>query len=191
VALGNLAERLSGREWTYGDGDDRECSGNKRTGHARDTELLEHDDTDNQEAFEKSLETHNHQKLLARIQKRNSLKLSNRENAFLHVLTGFYENLRYDRFSLRSPLALGKEKHALFDCLEKHLKVTFNLAFSCLVPRITHLTTGERRTMHAANTPASCPETRLQVVVRCGHEKQALFLFYEIERNVGKTWINK
>ncbi len=31
MALGNLAERLSGREWTYGDGDDRECSGNKRT----------------------------------------------------------------------------------------------------------------------------------------------------------------
>jgi hypothetical protein len=87
--------------------------------------LLEHDDTDDQEAFEKSLETHNHQKLLARIQKRTSLKLSNRENAFLHLLTGFYEDLRYDRFCLRSPLALGKEKHALFDFLEKHLKVTF------------------------------------------------------------------
>jgi hypothetical protein len=88
--------------------------------------LLEHNDADDQEVFEKSLETHNHQKLLARIQKSKSLKLSNHENAFLHLLTGFYENLRYDRFSLRSPLALGKEKHALFDFLEKHLNVTFD-----------------------------------------------------------------
>lgn len=51
--------------------------------------------------------------------------LSNSCNAFLHLLTGFYENLRYDRFSLKSPLTLGKEKHELFDFLEGHLKTKF------------------------------------------------------------------
>ena len=87
--------------------------------------LLEHDDASDQEAFEKSLSTHNHQALLARIQKRADLKLSNSDNAFFHLLTRFYENLRYDRFSLSSPLALGKEKHELFDFLEVQLKAEF------------------------------------------------------------------
>ncbi len=30
AASGNLTETCSGREWNYGDGDDRECSGNER-----------------------------------------------------------------------------------------------------------------------------------------------------------------
>lgn len=88
--------------------------------------LLEHDDANDQDAFERSLSTHNHQSLLERIQKHVDLKLSNSDNAFLHLLTRLYENLRYDRFSLKSPLALGKEKHELFDFLERHLQVTFD-----------------------------------------------------------------
>lgn len=87
--------------------------------------LLEHDDANDQDAFEKSLSTHNHQALLARVQKHADLKLSNSDNAFLQLLTRFYENLRYDRFSLKSPLALGKEKHELFAFLESQLKVEF------------------------------------------------------------------
>jgi hypothetical protein len=87
--------------------------------------LQEHDDAIDQNAFEKSLSTHNHQALLARIQKHVDLKLSNADNAFLHLLTRFYENLRYDRFSLKSSLALGKEKHEFFDVLEGHLQVKF------------------------------------------------------------------
>jgi hypothetical protein len=43
----------------------------------------------------------------------------------MHLLTKFYESLRYDRFSLRFPLPLEKEKHELLDFLEKHLKVEF------------------------------------------------------------------
>ena len=84
--------------------------------------LLEHDDAGDQTAFEESLMTHNHQALLARIQKHKDIKFSEPENAFLHLLTKFYENLRYDRFSLRSPLPLEKEKHEPFAFLEKHLK---------------------------------------------------------------------
>jgi len=87
--------------------------------------LLEHDDANDLDAFERSLSTHNHQALLTRIQKHVDLKLSNSDNAFLHLLTRFYENLRYDRFSLKSPLTLGKEKHALLDFLEGHLQVRF------------------------------------------------------------------
>lgn len=87
--------------------------------------LLEHEDTDDQENFEKSLTTHNHQALLARIQKQNDLRFSDQENAFLQLLTRFYENLRYDRLLLRFPLPLEKEKHELLDFLEKQLKIDF------------------------------------------------------------------
>lgn len=87
--------------------------------------LLEHDEADDQESFERSLVTHSHQALLTRIQKHSDLKLSNADRAFLHLLTQFYEHLRYDRFSLRSPLVLGKEKHLLFDFLEAQLKADF------------------------------------------------------------------
>jgi len=87
--------------------------------------LLEHDDAANQEVFEESLVTHNHQALLTRIKKHTDLKYSKADNAFLNLLTAFYENLRYDRFSLKSRLALGKEKNQLFDFLEQQLKITF------------------------------------------------------------------
>lgn len=39
--------------------------------------LLENDDSNEQDAFEKSLTTHKHQALLARIQRRVGLKFSN------------------------------------------------------------------------------------------------------------------
>jgi hypothetical protein len=87
--------------------------------------LIEHDDAADQEAFEESLVTHNHQALLTRIKKHTDLKFSKADNAFLNLLTAFYENLRYDRFSLKSRLALGKEKNLLFDFLEQQLKITF------------------------------------------------------------------
>lgn len=87
--------------------------------------LLEHDDVGDQEAFEASIMTHNHQALLARIQKHKDIKFSKSENALLHLLTKFYGNLRYDRFSLRSPLPLEKEKHELLDFLENHLRADF------------------------------------------------------------------
>ncbi|MCG5260855.1 hypothetical protein EM868_03815 [Cupriavidus gilardii] len=87
--------------------------------------LLEHDDAGDNDVFERSLSTHNHQALLARIRKHVDLKLSNADSAFLQLLTRFYKDLRYDRFSLKSPLALGKEKHELFDFLERHLQVEF------------------------------------------------------------------
>lgn len=87
--------------------------------------LLEHEDTADQTAFERSLITHSHQDLLARIKKRVKVNLSGPHNDFLSLLTTFYKTLRYDRFSLQSPASLGKERHALFDFLEKHLRAEF------------------------------------------------------------------
>jgi hypothetical protein len=87
--------------------------------------LLEHDDACDQDAFENSLMTHNHQALLARIQKHKDITFSKPENAFLHLLTNFYEHLRYDRFSLRFPLPLEKEKRELLDFLAKQLDADF------------------------------------------------------------------
>jgi len=87
--------------------------------------LLDHDGTSSQEEFEKSLVTHNLQALLTRIEKNANLGISKPDRAFLNVLTGFYENLRYDRFSLDSTLVLEKERLSLFGFLEKQLGVEF------------------------------------------------------------------
>ena len=88
--------------------------------------LLEHDEKSDPEVFEKSLVTHNLQKLVERIEKSEGLGLSNHHRAFLHVLTRFYENLRYDRFSLSSTLKLGKERQELFDFLKEQLDAEFD-----------------------------------------------------------------
>ena len=88
--------------------------------------LLEHDDDSGQAAVEASIITHNHQALLARITKHADMTFSKAENAFLNLLTNFYKNLRYDRFTLRSSLTLEKEKNELFDFLENQLGVKFH-----------------------------------------------------------------
>src|SRR3546814_13769037 len=69
--------------------------------------LLEHDDASDQDAFERSLSTHNHQSLLERIQKHVDIKPANSDNAFLHLHHRLYANMRYERFSLTQPLAPG------------------------------------------------------------------------------------
>ena len=88
--------------------------------------LLEHDTAGDQATFEKSLMTHNHQVLLARIRKRVDMRFSKADHAFLSLLTNFYKNLRYDRFKLSSLLLLEKEKNALFDFLVNQIGADFN-----------------------------------------------------------------
>lgn len=88
--------------------------------------LLEHDYVSDKDAYESGLSTHNHQALLARIQGHTDLGLSRSENAFLHILTNFYKNLRYDRFSITSSLDIEREKRELLHFLERHLQVKFD-----------------------------------------------------------------
>lgn len=87
--------------------------------------LLEHNDQSDLEVFEKSLFTHNLQTLLARIEQNKQLGLFSHHRSFLNVLTKFYKDLRYDRFSLSTSLELGKEKQDLLDFLKKQLNVEF------------------------------------------------------------------
>lgn len=87
--------------------------------------LVEHDEKSDPETFEKSLVTHNLQRLLTRIEQSKDLGLSSHHRAFLNVLTRFYENLRYDRFSLSATIEIGKERQELLDFLNKHLNVEF------------------------------------------------------------------
>ena len=85
--------------------------------------LVEHDETTNQKEFENSLKTHNHQKLVDRLQKQHDLGLSSVQNAFIQLLVEFYNTHRYDRFRLDSIHNYGKEKEELRSFLATHLEV--------------------------------------------------------------------
>lgn len=89
--------------------------------------MLEHDGTQEQEAFEKSLITHNHLELLKRVNAQANLNLAGLHNEFLGMLSTFYKSFRYDRFSSSLAWNPDKEKAAIRGFLEKHLlQVTFN-----------------------------------------------------------------
>lgn len=85
--------------------------------------LIEHDGHEDQDRFEKSLITHNHQSLLRRVQARHDLQLKAPENEFLGILSKFYKTHRYGRYSLSSPDSASPEKRMLHEYIEKHLGV--------------------------------------------------------------------
>jgi len=86
--------------------------------------LLEHDGSQDQEAFEKSLITHNHLELLSRVKDNAEVVLAGPHNEFLAMLSTFYKTFRYDRFILSRTWDPDKEKAALRSFLEKQIKVT-------------------------------------------------------------------
>ncbi len=88
--------------------------------------LLEHKDSDDQDAFEKSLITHSHTELLRRVKKQVKVNLGTQHNAFLSLLAKFYKTMRYGRFSLQSAADFHKERRELCAFLAKHLDVTFS-----------------------------------------------------------------
>ena len=85
--------------------------------------LFEHDDSIDQEELEKSLITHSHLDLLARLRKHAPLNLGSPQIDLLGLLGTFYKSLRYDRFTLSSAYDAKKETEALCTLLRKHLKV--------------------------------------------------------------------
>lgn len=87
--------------------------------------LYEHTDNSDQEELEKSLITHTHLDLVARLQKHVELKLGTTHNDLLSLLGTFYKSLRYDRFALSSVYEGKKEAKAIRSLLVKHLKVEF------------------------------------------------------------------
>ncbi len=90
--------------------------------------LLEHDDSLDQMAFEKSLITHNHQELLRRIKKYKKVTLGATHNDLLTLLGTFYRQIRYGRFCLESSTTFDREQRQLCAFLGKHLNVHFPAA---------------------------------------------------------------
>jgi hypothetical protein len=85
--------------------------------------LVEHEDTMDQDEFEKSLITHNHHGLLERLKKKRSFELSGIHNEFLSILSTFYKTHRYGRYST-SAMAIGvEERDALQAYIKKHLNI--------------------------------------------------------------------
>jgi len=88
--------------------------------------LIEYNDYKNQNEFEKSLITHNHLDLIARIQKKHKFNLSSNHNLFLECLTLFYKKYRYDRYCLSSVMNLEKEFVIFKKFLKKGIDIKFN-----------------------------------------------------------------
>lgn len=85
--------------------------------------ILTEDGFADQVSLEKSLITHDHQSLLARLRKTSSLKFSTVHNDLIALLSTFYNTHRYDRYVLASMSPGSKEKVALHRFFEKHLKI--------------------------------------------------------------------
>ena len=85
--------------------------------------LIEHKDIDNQKEFEKKIISHNHQELLKRITKNNSLQLNKPEIEFITLLSIFYKKNRYDRFNLDTKNQYDKEKELFIDFIKSRLNV--------------------------------------------------------------------
>ena len=87
--------------------------------------LHEHDDSVDQQAFEKSLITHNHLNLLSRLRKHVNVDFGAPQIELLDLLGRFYKSIRYDRFSMFSVYDAKKERSSICGWLGKHLQVTF------------------------------------------------------------------
>jgi len=85
--------------------------------------LLKHDENIDQAELEKSLVNHNHPLLLKWVRDYTELNLSGPHNEFLALLEHFYNNLRYDRFTLSPTYNPNREREALIRFLAKGLKV--------------------------------------------------------------------
>ena len=82
--------------------------------------LFENINSDEYEKFEKSLITHSHQDLHARIKKNAKINFNSRENDLLTLLTRFYKGARYNRFNVVNSGC--KEEELLVEFVEKYLK---------------------------------------------------------------------
>jgi hypothetical protein len=87
--------------------------------------LHEHTESGDQDALERSLITHSHLDLVARLRPHANLALGATHNDLLSALGTFYKTLRYDRFTLNSAFQGKKEMRALCALLNKHLQVEF------------------------------------------------------------------
>lgn len=85
--------------------------------------LIEFKEGVDTEKFENSLKTHQHLRLLEKVQKATSIKLDPVCIEFLELLSVFYNSHRYDRLSLQSLTVFSKDKKAFLEFLHKYLGI--------------------------------------------------------------------
>lgn len=91
--------------------------------------LSENDANTGTDQFEEKLKTHNHIELFEWVVKNTGSQLPSIDKEFLHLLTNFYKNWRYDRYLSKEFAAAGKEKDALNAFIEKHRQITISNQF--------------------------------------------------------------
>lgn len=77
--------------------------------------------------FEDSLKTHSHTRLMDRIKKNHTINIEDRHDDFLKLLSEFYQNQRYDRFSLTNLTVESKDKDSFLKYLNDHASVDTSL----------------------------------------------------------------
>lgn len=99
--------------------------------------LLDHNENENQEDFEKTLITHNHLELLRRIKKCTVINLGSTHNKFLHLLSDFYTSTRYDRFGISSVYHVNQDKEKLINFVssELHIEVSVEMMFATQIDK--------------------------------------------------------
>ncbi len=79
--------------------------------------------------FEKSLITHSHQKLHERVSEKIQISFNAHQNAFLQMLTQFYETCRYDRFNISTNYQKERDLFVLFLSERLHIEIRVDKAF--------------------------------------------------------------
>lgn len=83
--------------------------------------LIEHDDSSNQDEFEKNLITHSNSELISRIQKKHRINIGKPHSRFLSLTDKFYKTTRYGRFNLSSVYEKNHDKFGLVEFIESQL----------------------------------------------------------------------
>lgn len=85
--------------------------------------LLEHNENTDQEKFEESLISHNHNDLNNRIEKHKNINLGKPHKELLSLLTKFYKSSRYEMYQMQSVYQPNQAKHDLIKFIEKFLNI--------------------------------------------------------------------
>ncbi|MEJ5996239.1 hypothetical protein WG904_17550 [Pedobacter sp. Du54] len=95
--------------------------------------LAEHDEEIDQEEFERTLITHNHLELLARIKKKHNINLGKPHLKLLQFIGDFYRSTRYIRYNLKSVYTKNQDLHGFVNFLKETLHVTEEEGISPMV----------------------------------------------------------
>ncbi len=96
--------------------------------------LIEHSTELNQAELEKSLITHNHSDLIARIEKKHKINFGKVHREFIQIIALFYKSLRYNRFNIQNYQDYDKERDVLVDFLNKHMDIKISNEFLSITP---------------------------------------------------------